>query len=1199
MKENGFDCELTLQAAIVWPRDSINVTTSESIKSRIVDIVEDCGFEAYSAETIAILISNMTNASKIIQNANINGVLLHGFDGNICTFIIDTSAHKKSSILAALERLPLEFDIVSETNSVDLEIIGIDSASNERKVALKLKEFGVVSVSFDKSANQATVFYVPEKTTVEQIVGVVTSLGYECSLVQPNSEVLKVQIKGMTCQSCVKTITGVLNDIDGVIKANIDLETESGVIEFIGLQSYEIVNAIEDCGFECTAVNQAFSPALKTTFSNPFLSPTEKESSPLIADHVIELKQMQGQLCKVKVHGMTCSSCVASIENHLLDQNGILNCSVSLSMEEATVEYDSTQLSPEKIAEMIDDMGFEASVNYDKVGLYELQIYGMTCASCSGKIERHFKKVPGVLEASVNLLGQTGTFKVEKQVGVRDLIAEIESLGFNAIIAPKGSNSQLESLSRVKEIKKYRKSFWNAFALVIPIMFIGMVLPKIAPQVAHYQVLVPGLTLADFLVGILTFPVQFIIGWHFYVQTFKSLKHGTYTMDVLVTLGTTLSFGYSVLSIANSISRGGNPLPQVFFETSAMLITFVTLGRYLENLAKAKTSSALAKLIKLAPANCILIEPNGTTKEIPSEYIKTGDLLKILPGSRIPCDGIIEFGQSYVDESLITGEPLPVSKKVGDNAISGTVNGNGALHVRAEKVGSDTTLSRIIKLVSNAQSSKAPIQAVADRVSGHFVPGVIFLAVVTFCSWMFIIKSTGFIPPAFPHDASHIFVCLSMCISVIVVACPCALGLATPTAIMVGTGVGAKMGILIKGGEPLEAAYSITKVVFDKTGTLTIGTMTVHTFEVIGETSLNRSKIIQIIGAVESNSEHPIGKSICEFARTSSEYQVESTQSVPGSGMFALVSGPTGKHSCVVGNIDFVKDNGCTSNIDLRSVERHHQSQGRTVVFMGLDSKVVALVALADQIKSDAPIVVRALKKMGIKVAMITGDQQVTANVIAEMCGISEVHAGITPEGKLRLIKDMQLTDSVAMVGDGVNDSASLAQADMGIAAFGGTDVAVSAASVVLMRPDLRDVVVAIDLSRTIFKRIWINFAFASGYNLAMVPLAMGVGAPWGNNLLILGITLPAMVSAMAMSFSSVSVVLSSLHLQWYRKPVVRADGSLVSSSPITELFKDTPASSTDDLYAPTAQTSNSFRFWPTNLLGMKYTRISESVETV
>ena len=793
---------------------------------------------------------------------------------------------------------------------------------------------------------------------------------------------------------------------------------------------------------------------------------------------------------------------------------------------------------------MIEDIGFESSPNYsagttskedsnkeDAVETFELLILGMTCAACSGGIEKAVNAIDGVISCSISgtfsflvkrcliysflVLNQSGTFEVlKKKVGIRDIVEIIEDMGFQAFLSDKSaasSNAQVESLARTKEIKKWRDLFWRSLYFSAPISLISMIIPMFIPGFLSSTFLLPGLSWANFIIICLCTPVQYGVGMSFHKKAWKSLKHGSYTMDVLLSLGTNLAFIFSVASIMVSILRGGKPTPQVFFETSSTLITFVSLGRYLENSAKSKTSSALSKLISLAPANALLIEeegPNNTksTREIPAAYIKTGDLLKILPGERMPCDGKVEFGKSEVDESLVTGEPLPVLKVTNDLVIAGTVNGSSVLHVRAERVGSDTTLSQIVKLVSSAQASKAPIQTSADRVSAIFVPVIIALGCLTFSVWMIIIECTGWIPTSFPSDSNHVFVCLSMCISVIVVACPCALGLATPTAVMVGTGVGAQLGILIKGGEPLETAQKITKVVFDKTGTLTIGQMSVISFDIFPGSGMkvSKSELIDLVGMVEANSEHPIGKSIYAYCRPSNKQKILECESIAGSGIFAtIIDSRQIKRELAIGNLVFLKERNCeafSSSINLESFQKHHASQGRTVIFIGIDSIITACVSLADSIKPEAPGVIKCLEKMGIQVAMITGDQLLTAQAIGQSLGIREIHAGISPAGKQQLIKEMQLTDVVAMVGDGVNDSASLAQSDMGIAVYGGTDVALAAASVVLMRPDLRDVVTAIDLSRTIMRRIWINFAFATTYNVLMVPLAMGIGAPWGKD---------------------------------------------------------------------------------------------------
>ncbi|KAH6567386.1 hypothetical protein BASA60_009077 [Batrachochytrium salamandrivorans] len=636
----------------------------------------------------------------------------------------------------------------------------------------------------------------------------------------------------------------------------------------------------------------------------------------------------------------------------------------------------------------------------------------MTCGSCSGKIEREISKIPGIRRVTINLLGQTGRFEFDKSiVGVRDIVDRIEELGFNAIITDVGSQAQIDSLARTREIRRWRKAFWQSLYLAIPVSVTSMILPTLIPSIIDADVVFPGLRLGDLIMMGFTIPIQFGTGQRFYKAAFKALKHNSYTMDVLITLGTTLAFTFSVLAMINTVMRGGTPRAQVFFETSATLVTFVMLGR-----------------------------PRGdlVEREIPSELIKTGDLLKIVPGERIPADGTVEYGITEVDESLITGEPVPVTKRVRDKVISGTVNGSGVVHIHAERVGSDTTLSQIVKLVSEAQTSKAPIQNIADKIAGVFVPAVIALGVATFIMWMCIIQTTQWIPSSFPADSHWLFVCLSMCISVIVVACPCALGLATPTAVMVGTGIGAKLGILIKGGGPLEMAHRVSKIIFDKTGTLTMGKMSLvamTTDPVAGARHITEKVLLSMVGAAESNSEHPLGKSIVRYARQRLNLganrafpeQILDFHAVPGSGLSCCVilsDASHTTHQLHLGSSKFLAQECRVVISDTHlAVKQQHEAQGRTVIFVAIDGHFAGLFAFEDTIKPESLSVVRALKRMGIQVAMVTGDQELTACAIAKQCGITEIHSGTSPQGKRRIVKEMQADGHVvAMIGDGIND---------------------------------------------------------------------------------------------------------------------------------------------------------------------------------
>ncbi|KAJ3332924.1 hypothetical protein HDU76_012586 [Blyttiomyces sp. JEL0837] len=841
----------------------------------------------------------------------------------------------------------------------------------------------------------------------------------------------------------------------------------------------------------------------------------------------------------LSVHGMTCASCVATIENVLKKTPGIVSCRVALLAESAEVTHDSDKISGGEIAELINDMGFEAALKQaNDEGTVDLRIFGMTCASCSSTIERELLATDGVQSASINLLAGQGRFAYDKnKLGIRDIIEKIESLGFDALLLDTGSNSQIESLKRTKEIQSWRSAFFKSLFLGSPVFIISMFLPESWTSVSIIQ----GLTLGGLIMLILTIPVQFGVGLRFYVSAIKALRHRSYTMDVLIVLGTSIAFAFSVCSILYAILTRSQHPPEVFFETCVSLITFITLGRYLENLAKARTSSAISALMTMTPAHTILLKPDlasggHTEVKIATELIQPGDLIKVVPGERVPADGVVEFGSTAIDEALVTGESIPVSKKIGDNVIAGSINGLGMFHFRATRVGMDTTLSQILKLVNDAQTAKAPIQDLADKIASFFVPVVIGLGLVTFLFWVMIFSCTSFVPGGISDGKNPYFLAVQLGISVIVVACPCAMGLATPTAIMVGTGVGAQMGILIKGGGPVSIASGLTKVVFDKTGTLTIGKMSV-VGHFTAESSSNDKSIkdfFDFVACAEQGSEHPIGRALAAYCLSgrstyNSTVRLSSFEALPGQGIKAVIRSAEGRLvEIYIGNFELLRQNGCTVLSHQMTDNIRHESMGHTVVMVAFDKEYQGSFALADALKPSSLRTIAALKQMGLEVAMITGDQVLTANVIAKSCGISEVHAAVSPHGKKLLIEQMQRGgDVIAMVGDGVNDSASLAQSDIGIAVFGGTDVAIDAAGIVLMRDDLTQIVSAFDLCQKIHTRIQLNFVWAMIYNVMMIPLAMGVGLPWG-------VFLHPMLAGMAMSLSSVSVVISSLMLRRY-----------------------------------------------------------------
>ncbi|SPO20793.1 probable CCC2 - P-type ATPase, Cu(2+)-transporting ATPase [Ustilago trichophora] len=957
-----------------------------------------------------------------------------------------------------------------------------------------------------------------------------------------------------------------------------------------------------------------------------------------------------------QIGGMTCGACVETIERMIRSQPGILSISVALLAEKATVIFDDSIWTPEKVAEEIEDTGFDATFlevlrterpdadlvskeaisagasSVPQLDTAQLNVFGMTCASCSATIEREMAKIDGVKSISVSLSTEKARIDFDpSKLGIRDLVEHIEDLGFDAVVSDDRNSTQLASLGRIKEIAEWRSAFLFSLSMGIPVFLLSMVLPKFAfsRSILWWQP-IPGLYLQDIICLALTIPVQFGIGLRFYRTSWKAIKHGSATMDVLIVIGTTASWVFSVFSMvarlfcvdepvdgataaaaaASVTARGMGMMgmivpgqctkPATFFDTTTMLFTFVSFGRFLENTAKGKTSEALSRLIGLTPSSATIYTDGAegkTEKKVASELVQRGDYVKVVPGERIVADGVIVRGESTVDESMVTGEAIPIHKLVGSNVIGGTVNGTGTFDFLVQRAGKDTSLAQIVKLVDEAQTSKAPIQAFADRVAGYFVPTVVGLGALTFIAWMVIahLLSGHMLPSIFNQQGvTKFMVCLKLCISVIVVACPCALGLSTPTAVMVGTGVGAQNGILIKGGGPLEASTTIRRMFFDKTGTLTVGKLTLREaiwpnkeqggLDAVAVGGLSRRQVIRIIGAAEARSEHPLARAIALWAArqlqdspsnqeadfeekrdvTIAGTSIEEFNSFTGKGIVCRVQLEETMtiHEVRIGTFDFISssekhfldDNAFGSQATRLLAEQ--QSQGRTAVLASVDGSLAAVLSLSDTLKPEAKRTLAALRRMGIQCGMVTGDATATARALARELGMNEendVYAEMSPIDKQELILQLRRATSeidlesggrfspfrangqsksggIAMVGDGINDSPALASADLGIALGTGSDVAIEAASIVLMRSNLLDVAASIHLSRRIFRQIKLNFIWATIYNLIGIPLAMGIFLPWG-------LSLHPMMAGAAMAFSSVSVVASSLTLKWYKRP--------------------------------------------------------------
>lgn len=725
----------------------------------------------------------------------------------------------------------------------------------------------------------------------------------------------------------------------------------------------------------------------------------------------------------------------------------------------------------------------------DKMKTAEIGITGMHCASCATLIDKSLSRLKGVIDANVNYSTAKATVRYdESEADVEDMIATVKKKGYDAYLPTKGENRQ--AAAQKKEIEYFRKMFFLSLLFAIPTFIIGMIFMWMGIHI-------PG---QDYILWALATPVQFIVGWQFYKGSWAALKNKSANMDSLIAIGTSAAYFFSVYAVLFNPSLGQ------YFETSAILITLVIMGKYLESAAKGKTSDAIKKLMSLSPKKARVIR-DGNEMTIPVDDVVMDDVLLVKPGEKVPVDGEILEGNSSVDESMITGESIPVEKKKGDPVTGGTMNKHGSFRFKATKIGENTTLSQIIRLIEEAQGKKAPIQRFADTVSAYFVPIVIAIAILTFMIWQIAGQGVAF--------------ALLTGVAVLVIACPCSLGLATPTAIMVGTGRGAKKGILIKGGDALETAHNLDYVIFDKTGTITHGQP-----EVTDVVSLGNTDVLKIAASIEQDSEHPLAEAIVKKAKESSMKlsKAQGFKAIPGHGIEAKV----GSKRYLIGNSRLMQDHKIDDSAIIRKKEEL-ESKGKTVMILADEKNVLGLVAVADTIKPTSRKAVGKLQRMKIFVYMITGDNERTARAIAKQAGINHVFADVLPEDKAAYVKKLQRKGKVAMVGDGINDAPALAQADIGIAMGSGTDVAMESGNVVLMRNDLLSVPKAIKLSRKTMRKIRQNMFWALFYNVLGIPIAAGVLYPFTGWLL------SPIIAGGAMALSSVSVVSNSLLLKYQK----------------------------------------------------------------
>jgi len=821
----------------------------------------------------------------------------------------------------------------------------------------------------------------------------------------------------------------------------------------------------------------------------------------------------------LNIRGMTCAACAQRIEKTVRKLSGLEEASVNLASEKLFVEYDENALSLTAIKEAVKKIGYEVEEKANSS--VTIPIGGMTCAVCAQRVEKAMKKLDGVTSASVNFASEKATVVYEPQTVRLSAIREaIEKAGYEALEINKEDAADEDRQRKEKEIKILQTKLVVSALFSVPLLYIAM-----APMITFVRLPFPegldpmGFPLLYALVELLLVAPAIGVGYRFYTVGYKSLWQRSPNMDSLIAIGTTAAVLYSLYNTWLIANGNFGAVDHLYYESAGVIITLILLGKTLEAISKGRTGEAIKKLMGLAPKTAIIIE-DGKEKEIPIDEVEIGDIIVVKPGGKIPVDGSVIEGHTAIDESMLTGESMPVNKKAGDPVYTASLNTTGTIRFRAEKIGSDTALAQIIKLVEDAQGSKAPIAQMADIVSGYFVPVVCVIALVAGIGWYI---GTG-----------NIELALTIFTAVLVIACPCALGLATPTAIMVGTGKGAENGILIKGGEALETAHKIDTIIFDKTGTITEGKPTVT--DVITIEGVEKNQLLQVTASAEKGSEHPLGQAIVRGAEEKSleMLPMEHFESLTGRGIEAQMDGQT----VLAGNRKLMEER----NISLRALEAESDrlaEEGKTPMYVALNGKLSGIVAVADVVKQSSRDAIRELHNMGIEVAMITGDNKKTASAIARQVGIDQVLAEVLPQDKSNEVKKLQAQGrKVAMVGDGINDAPALAQADIGIAIGSGTDVAMESADIVLMRSDLMDVPTAILLSKKTIRNIKQNLFWAFGYNVIGIPIAAGVLYLFGGPLL------NPIFAAAAMSLSSVSVLTNALRLKRF-KATVRKEGGV------------------------------------------------------
>jgi P-type Cu+ transporter len=801
---------------------------------------------------------------------------------------------------------------------------------------------------------------------------------------------------------------------------------------------------------------------------------------------------------KIKISGMSCTACALNIEKSLKNQEGVDDARVNFGMEEATVEYDSEKVDLPYLENTVKDAGYDV-INQKVI----IKIGGMTCAMCVKAIEESIQKLDGVNDINVNLgLEKAYVTFNPKMVSISDIKKAIEDTGYQYIGLEGEEIENIEDEVRKKDLEAKRNRMIIGFGIGIPLMILTF-------GNIEFPISMP------FLLLLISFLPFIYVSYPIFTAAYRSLKNRNLNMDVMYSMGIGVAYGSSVLGTFNIVLT-----PEfMFYETALILAAFLMLGRYLESRAIGRTSTAIKKLIGLQPKTAIVIRDN-TENEVLIEDISLGDIIVVKPGERIPADGKVFDGESYVDESIITGEPLPVFKNKGKNLVGGTFNKNSVLKFKANRIGKETILSQIIRLVEAAQGSKLPVQKIADKAVTYFIPTILTISIISFVVWYLVFGST-------------LLFALTVLISILVVACPCALGLATPTAVTVGIGRGAELGILVKNGDALELSEKLNTILFDKTGTLTKGEPEVTDIIPIG---IEKSELMMIAASVERNSQHPLAESIVKKANDDkiALKVVTNFDTIGGKGVVATLS----DKRIFIGNKNLFQEEGIQIIEEVDRKKYDLENQGKTAIFVGINNKIYGIIAVADTLKKNASYAIEELKKMGLKVFILTGDNEKTANAIAKQIGIENVLAEVLPQDKATEVKRLQKKgELVAFVGDGINDAPALAQADVGIAIGSGTDIAIESGKIVLINDDLMDAVAVIQLSKKVMSRIKQNLFWAFAYNAALIPVAAGILYPF------FGFVFRPELAGLAMALSSVTVVSLSLMLKGYVPPAMNIKG--------------------------------------------------------